>query len=141
MRLLPVVALLVAACAAAGGCATVSAPPPHRPVTPRTADASRPDRPDDLRVVQSPGHEVLGTARPDGRPAAAPAPAARRPAARAYVPPPRRHRPAAPRHRPHPPAPAYRLPGGGSVCGLGQAYGGWASDSPAARICRQAYGR
>ncbi|PWI45689.1 hypothetical protein CK485_00455 [Streptomyces sp. ICBB 8177] len=37
---------------------------------------------------------------------------------------------------------APRAPAGGAdVCALGEAYGHWAPDSPAARICHQAYGR
>jgi hypothetical protein len=36
--------------------------------------------------------------------------------------------------------PVIPLPGGASVCELGETYGGWQAGSEAAAICRQAYG-
>lgn len=140
MRRLPAVVLLVAVCAAAAGCTTVSAPPP-RGQAPRTA--GRPDRPDDWTVKPSPPHEVLGTTRPDRRASAtaSPGPA---PTARPYTPA-HRDRPTAPHRRQPRSAPPtairFPVPGGGYVCALGETYGDWAADSQAARICRQAYGR
>lgn len=41
------------------------------------------------------------------------------------------------------PEPAFPAPPpaqGGGICALGRAYGGWAPDSDAARICHIAYG-
>ncbi|WP_432090858.1 hypothetical protein [Streptomyces sp. NRRL F-5630] len=50
---------------------------------------------------------------------------------------PRRHAPHRERHEARPPATGS---GGGGVCALGRAYGGWPADSPQTRICRNAYG-
>jgi hypothetical protein len=136
--------ILVAVCSAAG-CTSVSAPPAHvpalRPSAPRPAG---PEHPDDLAVVQPPGQEVLATARPHDPVTARPSSAAPPPAVRARVAPSRRrvHRAAPHRRKPRAPLPtAVRLPGGGNVCELSEAYGGWAADSQAARICRRASGR
>ncbi|MGW7001805.1 hypothetical protein ACWGCW_02970 [Streptomyces sp. NPDC054933] len=74
--------------------------------------------------------------RPAPRPV--PPPSAPRPDPRPAPPP-----PPPPVHRPDPPAapPAGQPAGHGDVCGLGETYGRWAPDSPAARICHQTYGR
>ncbi|MEU1627990.1 hypothetical protein ABZ746_22160 [Streptomyces sp. NPDC020096] len=73
---------------------------------------------------------------PPAPPRPVPPPSAPRPDPRLAPPPP-------PVHRPDPPAapPAGQPAGHGDVCGLGETYGRWAPDSPAARICHQTYGR
>jgi hypothetical protein len=51
-------------------------------------------------------------------------------------------RPQHPAPRSAEPRPRVTAPGAGAanVCDMGEAYGGWAGQSDASRICRQAYG-
>jgi hypothetical protein len=147
VRVLLAALVLVAVCAVAG-CTTVSAPPaaPLRPVP----SALRQVAPDGAVVLPSPGRQLLATARPE--PAGQrPSPAATRTArARTSAAPHRRRGHATHKTRPHRAATPTRkvdgtpsgsaLPGSAGVCELGESYGGWQPDSPAARICRQAYG-
>ncbi|MEW2522871.1 hypothetical protein [Actinacidiphila alni] len=148
MRRLPVVVLLLAASAAAG-CTTVSAPPV--PVTVTGGTAPRVAVPDGGVLLPPPDHAVLETAEPGPAPVRTPSPVpvhSPRPAPRAAAPHPGTtpgQRPVPRSRRAAPPpaeqrAPDVTLPGGAGVCALGETYGGWASDSDAARICRRSYG-
>ncbi|MFE2430554.1 hypothetical protein ACFXJ5_27875 [Streptomyces sp. NPDC059373] len=139
MRLLTVVVVLAAA-SAASGCVTVSPrtagpEPASGPVAPSAVGRPGP-------VVQGPALEALATVRPE--PAESPKRkperrAAPRPAVNQPV---RHHRQA---HAPAPDRPLPRVgvpkvPGGGSVCDMGEKYGGWTGQSDASRICHQTYG-
>ncbi|WP_327292606.1 hypothetical protein [Streptomyces sp. NBC_01198] len=142
MRLLPVVVILLAACAAAG-CTTVSAPPSpavHYPAPARPA-------PEVVPLTPPPARPLLATVRPGAGEDAADAatPGSTGPAPR--------HRPAAAApHRPRPAGrrtPRARAPrvgrtpagsGSGGVCALGRTYGGWAAGSAASTICARTYG-
>ncbi|MEE4546410.1 hypothetical protein V2S66_31160 [Streptomyces sp. V4-01] len=161
MRPLPLVVVLVAAWAAAG-CATVS--PAPRPSGPSlsshpaavAAGAAHPDGATGARSgppSAPPVHQAIGTTGPDVASTPHPAPAEVRPAPATRVgaaaPDPERRRGRSGRRRPAfrpgtnrsgtvPPAPLVgRAP---DVCRLGRTYGGWSGGSPAARICRGAYG-
>ncbi|MFE3522380.1 hypothetical protein ACFXOD_12415 [Streptomyces sp. NPDC059161] len=146
LKLLTAAAALTV-CGCVSGCVSVqarpaSAPPPAQP--------TRHDRDHDQRVgpqvVQAPAREALDPVMPPSTPPPRPAtPKAAEPEA-----PTRRHhprgRPGAHGHRPatHPPTmrprPGPALPPTGGICALGKGYGGWADDSPEARICRDTYG-
>ncbi|MBW8794957.1 MAG: hypothetical protein JF597_15510 [Streptomyces sp.] len=140
---------------ALSGCVTVqhpAAPGPPPGTAPSLPSVPRPDGSAEPRVVQAPVKEALEMVGPS-RPAHRAAPAA--PHAPVPAPPAGPPAPAAPRtatpHRPavrrsHPPQ--ADLPGlprsapkAPDVCALGKQYGGWAPDSPQARICEQTYGR
>ncbi|CAL9595507.1 hypothetical protein [Streptomyces atacamensis] len=145
-----------AALAAVSGCVTVAGgqrpeeggppAPPTGPALPRQ-DTGPPRTPGAARETLArveEGPERPGTPSPPryGSPSAsAPAfPPATRPAPR----PPRRERlpsgPARPeRASGGSPGGSPRWPGT-DVCGLGEAYGGWAADGEPARTCRQVYG-
>lgn len=145
MRRLTVVVILAAA-SAVSGCVTVSQrpPAPDRAAAPGPAAASSATaRP--VPIVQGPAHEVLASVRPEEPGEAAGGPADHRPGAgpRQRVAHPRRPVPRpAPAPAPAAPRPRGAAPaaGGGAVCDMGEKYGGWAGQSDASRICRQAYG-
>ncbi|MFI2371155.1 hypothetical protein [Streptomyces sp. NPDC018833] len=130
---------------AATGCVSVEAQPAPAPAHP---SAVRPDQAVEPQIVQGPAREALEAALPKRTAPATPPPAHRREKAGARAPhkeaPPTRARSRAPQTpavpRPElPPLPRIPL-NRGDICDLGQDYGGWRSDSPEARICRQRYG-
>ncbi|MFJ2767309.1 hypothetical protein [Streptomyces sp. NPDC087300] len=151
--------LSVAVSATVTGCVSVERPGPAGPAgASATPSAARTDGRSRPQIVQAPAREALErmdpppsssahphprpakeavrTEAPAGTPAHAPRPArpakppVRRPAAT---------RPDAGATRPTPAAkPAAP---GADACALGEAYGGWAPDSPQAVICRETYGR
>ncbi|WP_405735188.1 hypothetical protein OG607_42155 [Streptomyces sp. NBC_01537] len=140
MRRLTAVVILAAA-SAVSGCVTVSQPAPGSggglisgQVAPSGAGGPAP-------IVQAPAHEALASVRPE--PSGKPRP---KDAHRQHVAPPVRpqHPAAAPAPAPRSakPRPRAAAPGAGAanVCDMGEAYGGWAGQGDAARICRQAYG-
>ncbi|WP_329320803.1 hypothetical protein [Streptomyces sp. NBC_01262] len=135
MRRLTAVVILAAA-SAVSGCVTVSQPAAgpgggliSGQLAPSAAGGPAP-------IVQAPAHEALASVRPE--PADSPRPKA---APRRHVAPPvRPQRPAAGPAGPRPRAAVSRAgTGGANVCDMGEAYGGWAGQGDAARICRQAY--
>ncbi|WP_406433300.1 hypothetical protein OHB00_09730 [Streptomyces sp. NBC_00631] len=147
--------LVTVTVSALSGCVTVqrpAAPGPPPGTAPSLPSVPRPDGSADPRVVQAPVKEALEMVGPS-RPAHRAVPAA----PHAPVPaPPAHHRPpaaphAAPQHR-HPahrsgspqaglPGLSHSVPKAPDVCALGKQYGGWAADSPQARICEQTYER
>ncbi|MGP9022094.1 hypothetical protein ACT1U9_27320 [Streptomyces sp. BR1] len=124
------------------GCVTVERGPGERPPAPPPPrlTSERADRRVAPQIVQAPAREALDTALPPmPSPRAstpAPAPAPRRPD---RVPHPR-PRPTAHRAAP-PPAPAPPPVTTDDVCAMGRSLGGWTPDSPASRICDEAYGK
>ncbi|MFJ3710092.1 hypothetical protein [Streptomyces sp. NPDC090053] len=136
-------ALLGAAVSAVSGCVSVPAGPTPQPSPPAARHTRQDVTP---QIVQGPAVETLESVPPapspshrSGPPAKryAPAPAGRAPAP---LPPPRIRHTAGPAPKSPPkraaPAPGHAV----DVCALGRSYGGWPSDSPQARICRQTYG-
>ncbi|MEU6477128.1 hypothetical protein ABZ858_09595 [Streptomyces sp. NPDC047017] len=146
--------LITVAVAALTGCVTVQRPPAAVPPTaPSGGSLPRPDGSAGPQAVQAPAREALdrvGTP-PAQAPAPSPATRPRVPAAPEQQAAPRSpdrslpHRAPAPPHRLAPPprrAPVpHPVPGHAGVCGLGEQYGRWHPDSPAAKICGQTYGR
>jgi len=134
---------LVAVCATAVGCTTVSASPTRQPVPgPSVPRATGPDHPDDDRVTPPGDHAVLGTVRPEVPATRGPSAAVPRLVPRPYNPG-HRDRPAVPHRRaPRPvvPTAAVRLPGVARACALGEVYGRTPAERRAARACRQANG-
>lgn len=149
--------LVTVAVSALSGCVTVQRPPAaDPPAAPARSSAPRPDGSAEPRVVQAPAREALERVGPSSpRPAArTTAPAVSAPLAEQRRPPSAHHHGRLPSHpvpapqRRRPPQPRGEVPGGArpaprttDVCALGRQYGGWKADSPAARICGQAYGR
>jgi hypothetical protein len=133
--------MVLAAASAVSGCMTVSQPAGQA----GSGQSSGPPLPSSVTpvvptvsILQLPAHEVLGTFRPEPPAATGPtappagAPARSRPRLRS-----RTAAPVAPRPRARLAAPPAA---GANVCELGKVYGGWASNSDAARICGEAYG-
>ncbi|WNM33830.1 hypothetical protein RKE30_27390 [Streptomyces sp. Li-HN-5-11] len=150
--------LVTVAVSALSGCVTVQRPPAaDPPAAPARSSAPRPDGSAEPRVVQAPAREALehvGPTRPPKPAERTTAPAVSAPLAEQRRPPSAHHHGRHPSHRvpaPHhrrPPQPRGESHGGArpaphatDVCALGRQYGGWKADSPAARICGQAYGR
>ncbi|MFJ8309738.1 MULTISPECIES: hypothetical protein [unclassified Streptomyces] len=143
LKLLTAAAALTV-CGCVSGCVSVEArPAPARPPAPPTRHEERVGP----QIVQAPAREGLDTVLPPNTPppprpatpkTSEPEPPAvpHHPRVRSEAPP---HHPTVKPRRKHPrPAPA--LPSAGDTCALGKGYGGWTDDSPAARICREAYG-
>ncbi|MFJ3905623.1 hypothetical protein [Streptomyces sp. NPDC090025] len=140
------------AMAALSGCVAVDSPPaapstaPSRTTAPEGQDVAP-------QIVPGPAREALEAALPDPPEPGPRADTARRPAGPAAAPVSRPRRaerldpsPVPEEHRPSARPPAVplgvpRVPRDRSeVCALGQAYGGWAPDSPQAKLCRGTYG-
>ncbi|WP_329129221.1 hypothetical protein OG552_02670 [Streptomyces sp. NBC_01476] len=148
MRRASLALILLTACAAAGctsvspSTATSTATPTDPAAVPRSAAPAHPGPGADRSggAPAQPPHAVLETA--GAKPPATSSPSVP-PAGGTAAPPHHGHRTVVPRPQPRPKAAprATALPGGTSVCDLGESYGGWAAGSPAATICRQNYGR
>jgi hypothetical protein len=129
--------VILAAASAVSGCVTVSQPAPGSGGALISGQVAPPSAGGPAPVVQAPAHEALASVRPE--PARTPRPKA---APRRHVAPP--VRPQHPAAGPADQRPRVAVPragtGAADVCDMGEAYGGWAGQGDAARICRQAYG-